>query len=80
LSRTVGSFEERIETCQCLEDHNLRPCQNFQLSSVEGPGAGLPQKADRVGYSLKEMSKIERIKAKGKNKNVMIEKMKQSRA
>jgi hypothetical protein len=33
-----------------------------------------------IGYSPEEMNKIERMKAKDKNKNLMREKMKQSRA
>jgi hypothetical protein len=42
-------------------------------------GAIFPQKINMIGYSPEEMNKIER-KAKDKNKNLMGEKMKHSRA
>jgi len=42
-------------------------------------GAIFPQKVDIIGYSPEKMNKIERMKAKDKNKNLMRKRMKQSR-
>ena len=52
----------------------------FPALFLRRSGASFLQKANMIGYSLEEMSKIERMKVKGKNKNLTREKMKQSRA